>query len=317
MVYKISTMTLNYLVEQQPEQPQRPQRPPQPPQPQQPQQQPAGKPVTAAPQSQITLEELVRKVSELKFDGIELAFSPPIVDTNKYGTPEGRRELKELLKKNGLQVSCLTGRLNDETSLKELANLALELGTKKVGFLMPVQLKNQGKSHQEIVEEVKRYAKMAGDLGVVLVYEVHGNVRLNDKPHDILRLFNDVGSPYFKCQFDFMHIMRDCSGVLQSPPLDIIEGEWGKLPAIFLRMLGKHVGDVHADDAILNWTVGIGRTPFGKGFVDFDEAFKALKEIGYEGWITLDIHTIPGDIWKNTIESKQFLENTLKKLNLR
>jgi len=294
MGFRISTMTLNYVA-------------------------PKPKPsegTAATPQRQITLEELVKKVSELNFDGIELAFRPPIVDVKRYGTAKGRRELRELLDSHELEVSCLTGMVRDEASLRDLSALALELGTKKVGFQIPMYLKKQGKSHEEIVEETKKYTKIAEDMNIMLVYEVHGIPRFNDKPHDVLHLFRDVNSPFFKCQVDFMHIMRNCSGVLQSPPLDIIEGEWGKLPAIFIRMLGEYVGDVHADDAILNWTVGMGRTPFGKGFVDFEEALKALKEIGYEDWLTLDIHTIPGDIWQNTVESKQYLEKMLQKLQL-
>jgi len=296
MGFRISTMTLNYII---------------------PQAKQSEAPSAVAPQQQITLEDLVKRIYQLKFDGIELAFGPPIVDVKRYGTAKGHRELKELLDSNGLEVSCLTGMLIDKNSLKDLATLALELETKKVGFQIPMFLKEQGKSHDEIVSEVKKYAKIAEDMDLMLVYEVHGNPRYNDKPHDILRLFHDIGSPFFKCQVDFMHIMRDCSGVLQSPPLDIIKGEWGKLPAIFIRMLGEYVGDVHADDAILNWTIGMGRTPFGKGFIDFEEAFKALKEVGYEDWLTLDIHTIPGDIWQNTIESKQFLEKMLHKLKFR
>ncbi|MDZ7838576.1 MAG: TIM barrel protein [Actinomycetota bacterium] len=65
----------------------------------------------------IPLEEVLKRLKELKFDGIEMGAFPPHLESN---TPENRAKVKELLDKYGLEVSGLAAPFpSPATSSKE------------------------------------------------------------------------------------------------------------------------------------------------------------------------------------------------------
>ena len=52
--------------------------------------------------------------------------------------------------------------------------------------------------------------------------------------------------------------------------------------------------------------------PFGLGVIDFDEVMKALNDVGYSGWLSLDLCFWP-QAWEATKECKKFLDNLVSK----
>jgi sugar phosphate isomerase/epimerase len=71
-----------------------------------------------------------------------------------------------------------------------------------------------------------------------------------------------------------------------------------------VEKLGKRIFYVHVSD-------NDGRTnehlALGKGTIDWEGVFTALRKHGYDGYIAIDIGNVP-DIEKAYIESRQFLE---------
>lgn len=102
---------------------------------------------------------------------------------------------------------------------------------------------------------------VAAERGVTLCYEGLLPAR------EILHLADRVSSAGFGCYFDLANPIRRG---LDSPTE--------------IRALGDHVRRVHVKDMLA--TPGDVRP--GRGRVDFGECARALDEIGYDGWLTLE-----------------------------
>ena len=48
--------------------------------------------------------------------------------------------------------------------------------------------------------------------------------------------------------------------------------------------------------------------PLGEGDLDFDSIFSAVREIGYDGWLVVELDTYDGDPKAAAEISKKFLE---------
>ena len=107
---------------------------------------------------------------------------------------------------------------------------------------------------------------LAAERGITLCYEgllPAGEIRL---------LAERVGSPAFGCYFDLANPLRRG---LDSPTE--------------IRLLGDLVRRVHVKDIL----IVAGDVHPGLGRVDFSECARALAEIGYDGWLTLETPTAP------------------------
>jgi sugar phosphate isomerase/epimerase len=88
----------------------------------------------------------------------------------------------------------------------------------------------------------------------------------------IKALAERIGSPAFGCYFDLANPIRR-----------------GLDPPTELRALGPLVRRVHVKDML----VRPGDVRPGRGRVDFEECARALGEIGYDGWLTLETPSAP------------------------
>jgi len=102
---------------------------------------------------------------------------------------------------------------------------------------------------------------------------------------DAARLVHDVGAPNVKIHFDTFH-----SNIEE------------KHPAEALRAVAKDLGHVHISEC--------DRGIPGTGHVDWKGILKTLKEIGYDGWLTIESFAQPepalaaaAAIWRDTAPS--------------
>jgi sugar phosphate isomerase/epimerase len=107
---------------------------------------------------------------------------------------------------------------------------------------------------------------VAAERGVILAFEGLLPAR------DVRRLAERVQSPSFGCYFDLANPLRR-----------------GLDSATEIRSLGELVTRVHVKDT----RVGPGDVHPGRGRVDFVECARALAEIGYDGWLTLETPPAP------------------------
>jgi sugar phosphate isomerase/epimerase len=79
-----------------------------------------------------------------------------------------------------------------------------------------------------------------------------------------------------------------------------------------VRAFGNRLLDVHIHDATQSKDFRRAtHLPLGKGNIDFLELLSALREAGYDGWLTLEVRGTE----KNIIESKECLELLVRKID--
>jgi len=76
-----------------------------------------------------------------------------------------------------------------------------------------------------------------------------------------------------------------------------------------IQTFSKRLLDVHVHDATFGGDVGKAtHLPIGKGSVDFSGLINALRRVGYDGWLTMEIRGNE----KQIVESKEYLEILIK-----
>jgi sugar phosphate isomerase/epimerase len=137
-----------------------------------------------------------------------------------------------------------------------------------------------------MVDSFRFCAERAKDAGLKFCLEPRVG-ELVSNTDAFLRLWEHVGSDNFGMVLDTGH---------QNAQKEILP--------LSVEKLGKRIFYVHVSD-------NDGRTnehlALGKGTIDWEGVFTALRKHGYDGYIAIDIGNVP-DIEKAYIESRQFLE---------
>ena len=118
-----------------------------------------------------------------------------------------------------------------------------------------------------------------------------------ETPVTLLRTIEDIG--------------RDNVGINLDPANLILYGKGNPVDA--LDVFAKYVKDFHAKDGLYP-TDGkhLGKeVPIGKGKVNFPEFIKRLKELGYDGKLTIEREISGEQQLKDIIESKAYLETLI------
>lgn len=119
-----------------------------------------------------------------------------------------------------------------------------------------------------LVRSCRDCAGIAADHGKTVIMEPRvGEVICS--VDSLLRLIEDVGRPNFKANFDTGHF----SAQRENVPLALMKLE-GKFANI-------HIADNNPTDAE--------HLPIGDGAIDWEEFFRVLKGLGYEGYLGLDL----------------------------
>jgi len=115
------------------------------------------------------------------------------------------------------------------------------------------------------IEALKPIVKMAASHGLTVVLE---NFKA---PFDRIATFNSMLAevPGLKAHLDFGHANMGADNY-----------------EVFCRQLGKHIKHVHFSD---NRSTADHHMPLGVGNIDWKNAVKSLKAIGYDGTITLEV----------------------------
>jgi len=221
--------------------------------------------------------DLIPKVAELGYDGIEIPFiSLDIID------PVATRRA---LEKTGIGATgCAvlvpgTSLISDRESerqaglerLKQCVGLAAEMGADTVcgPLYSPVgELAGRGRTEQEwqrAIDGLRAAAEAAGDAGVLLAVEPLNRFETYflNTAEDALALVQAVGHPNLRVQLDTFHA-------------NIEE----KDTAAAIRAVGASLGHFHASENDRG-------TP-GTGQVHWQEAFAALRQIGYDRWVVIE-----------------------------
>lgn len=246
-----------------------------------------------------TREEGIKQAAILGLDGVQIyattgEFSPAL-------SAEQKAEYKRLLQENGLAVSALCGDMggygfeiakdNAERieKTKRIIDLALQFGAKVVTTHIGVIPEEKSHPRYEVMlaalTECGLYAK---EKGVTLAIE--------------------TGPEKAKTLLSFIEDTKGGVGVNLDPANFAMVTGQDTVEAVYLlkdyivhthakdgRMLNKNQNpaDVYHAFAVggvdaLNACEGFIELPLGEGDVDWDNYLRALKEIGYDGFLTIE-----------------------------
>ena len=230
------------------------------------------------------LKEL-EAISELKFDYLELTMDPPQAHYRMI-----RQQKKRLLKAlnfHNMELLChlptfvstadLTHSLR-KASLNEVLkslDVAAELGCLKVvlhpSYLLGLSVFVMDKAREYALESLDAITERADKLGLLICLEnlfprTHSLV----EPEDFMAIFEKF--PGLKLTLDTGHAH--------------IGDKEGSRALNFIKMFPDRISHIHASD---NLGEEDNHLPIGAGTVNFPEIIKALKEIGYDDTITLEV----------------------------
>lgn len=250
----------------------------------------------------LPLAESIALAGELGFDGIQIyatggEFSPDVLDA------EAKARIKEMLQKNGLEISALCGDMggygfqiaadNAERieKTKRIINLAEEFGTSVITTHIGVIPADKNEPRYAVMldalTECGRYAKSRG-----------------------ITLAIETGPESAATLLQFLKDTDGGVGVNLDPANFVMVT--GQDPVEAVEMLGDYIVHTHVKDGVmlkqtdpkiiydhfaeggieaLNVADYFLETPLGEGKVDFPSYLDALREIGYNGYLTVERET--------------------------
>ena len=257
-------------------------------------------------QSLLSVDEFLVKAKELGFDGVMLVAKRPHISLVDYDDA-ARKKLRARIKELGLELVCIAG-YNDFTAgseksripnveiqaayIGELARLASDLGTNMVRVYTGFE--NTGlpfdKQYAMVVEGLQMAGKIAARYGVTLVVQNHHDIAIH---HETMKwLLDEVNLPNVKVAFDCW-----------SPTFQGLSSEEIKEAVHSLKPYLFHttVADYQAlprfkyEGSQSNYSPLLAQNravPVGEGILDYKTFINALKEIGYQGYITYEICSV-------------------------
>jgi len=232
--------------------------------------------------------------SELGFDYLELTMDAPLAHYSIIR--QQKKRLLEALHRHHMKIVChlpsfvytadLTHSLR-KASLREVLNsleVAAEIGCLKV-VLHPSYIMGLGIF---VMDQAKKYAlecldavtKKAEQLGLLLCIEnLFPKIYSLSNPEEFAEIFEIF--PKLKLTLDTGHAH--------------IGDTEGKRAVTFIETFPDRIAHIHASD---NLGKEDNHLPVGAGTVNFPEIVKALKDIGYDDTITLEIFSKDRDYLK-------------------
>ena len=229
------------------------------------------------------LDEVIPRLARIGYDGIEIGAAAPHAYPAYVG-PERRKEIRTLLEANGIEVSAMLPapgggpgfnvaspsqeeRRAAIEQYKEVAQLCADLGGNTLLYvagwvIYGTEWKQAFDWSREALVEIGR---AAADLGMTVAVEQNpADGNLIESLDDGVELMRSVDAPNVKLMFDTIHAMYR-----------------NEVPTDYVYRMGNDLRYVHLSD--------IDRLPPGQGRGDFVGLVQALTDIGYDGYLSMEI----------------------------
>ena len=267
------------------------------------------------------LDVAIKEIGALKFDGVQIyattgTFSPDVL------TKEATEEFKKLLSDNGLVVSALCGdvgghgfEIEEDNALKiekskKIVDLAVEFNAKAVTTHIGVIPSDVNSEKFNVMlsalTELGLYAKEKGVTFAIetgpedaktlynFVSKTQGGVGVNLDPANFVMVTGQdpVEAVYMLKDYIVHTHLKDGKMIIKTDP--------------------KIIYDYFAEGGIeaLNVADFFIETPVGDGDVDFVKYVQALKDIGYNGFLTIERET-GADPAADILKAKAYIEKLI------
>jgi sugar phosphate isomerase/epimerase len=236
----------------------------------------------------------VKAIAELKFDYLELAMDPPYCDSKNL--KKKKREIQERLAQHNLELVChlptflSTADLTDgirQASIDETLDsleVAAEMEPLKV-VLHPSYMMGLGTFLPDLarvhaMESLEIIVEKAHALGLCLCLEnMFPRTQWLINPEEFVDIL---------AKFPTANLLLDVGHAHIDDPK-------GEKCLRFIEMFPGRIGHVHVSD---NFGKEDQHLPIGAGIIDFSRVVKALKGIGYDDTITLEVFSRDRDYLK-------------------
>jgi protein FrlC len=229
------------------------------------------------------LEEAIRRIAGIGYDGIEIGAAAPHAYP-AYMNSERRREIRKVLDDNNIVVSAMlpapgggpgfnvASPLPEERraaieQYKEVAQLCADLGSDTLLYvagwvIYGTEWKQAFEWSREALAEI---GQAASDLGITVVIEQNpADGNLLESADDGIEMMRAVDAPNVKLMFDTIHAMYR-----------------NEVPTDYIYRMGDDLRYVHISD--------VDRLAPGQGRGDFIGVVQALNDIGYDGFLSMEI----------------------------
>lgn len=241
----------------------------------------------------MTLEEIFRLARKHGFEGVETELSEHGL-INPETTPSELKAIRQKANENGIELySVATGLFwkysltSDDESIRNKAlyfaekeittagylgcdTVLIVPGAVSVDFAPDLGVVEYDAAYERALDAARKIAKFAENNGVSAGMENVWNKFLLS-PSEMRNFIDEAGSEFIGSYFDVGNTL--------------ITG----YPEQWIRMLGKRIKKVHFKDfkrSIGNYE---GFVDLLAGDVDYENVMQALKDIGYDDWVTAEV----------------------------
>jgi sugar phosphate isomerase/epimerase len=236
--------------------------------------------------------EALRLLTQIGYDGVELALMPGWAADPAKLAPAERQDLRRMLEENGLalpaflEVLPLTGtpqkRAYNLERLKLAASLAHELAPASppcIDTILGLKSADWDGAKGRMLDELHDWAKVAESGDIIIGVKLHAGQAL-DTPAKALWLMQQLATPRLRLIYDYSHLSLEGFALEAS-----------------LRELLPYIAFISVKDA--RGTPGHHEYLLpGDGNIDYVGYFRTLKQVGYRGFVGVEvsamIHQKPG-----------------------
>jgi sugar phosphate isomerase/epimerase len=223
------------------------------------------------------IEQGIRRLARYGYDGVEFVGEPEQADAAR---------IRELLDQNGIAASSICAiytperdlvsskadvRKNAVSYLKSCVDFAKTIGAQGISVTPTANMKIHAEADaatewQWAIESLREAGSYAGEHGIRLAVEAWNRYEnyLINRLEQSLALVTDVGLPNVGCMGDTYHMNIEETDMAEA-----------------FRSVGDKLFYVHFADS--------NRAAPGRGHIDFKPIAKALTDIGYNGYISMEL----------------------------
>jgi sugar phosphate isomerase/epimerase len=251
-------------------------------------------------QARLSLEDFLRRAKDLGFEAVMLVAKRPHLSVLDYAR-EARKRLRQTLDRLGLQVACLAGytdfcmggdRLDIPTRemqilyVRELCHMAADLDCRLIRVFTGFDYAGASFDQQWswCVSCLRECAHRAAELGVTIGVQNHHDTAVHYE--SLFDMLEEIDEPNCKAMFDAW------APALQGT--DLVAAVKKMAPYLVHTTVADYVRRprFRYQPNLVNYVQepdAVRAVPLGEGFIDYRAVFKALREIGFDGYVAYEM----------------------------
>jgi len=252
-------------------------------------------------QTRLELPAFIAHAKALGYQGVLLMGKLPHVSVLDFDEPR-RHELREQLRRVGLEVACLAGYTSFTAGLEcpevplvelqvkyvqELARLSSDLGCNLVRVFTGYESNENSPAAlwNRCVEALRWCADVAKPFGVTLGIQNHHDLGVDTG--GLLEMLGDIARPNVKLMFDaWSPALRGedlYAAAKKAAPYTIATtcADYVRLPRYTYVANAVNYRRLEPDL--------VRAVPMGDGFIDYPAFFRGLREGGFNGWVSYEM----------------------------